>query len=216
MAGNKLRIKSDHVNIFEMETDPEFEDIVSEEEGKKITAFNDKYTEERILPALFQRAEICDCQMMKIMERHQNRVKLLGPNYAATHPTPEYTQADIDSISFAVIIDTNKGYYKRSRLIIRTCNFCGKIQMYGDFLALAYMIEKGFMDHDITMAKQDEEPVDKEFDDLPDPKDPNSPEFLVQDIETGKYKDGTRLAQQIFGTEDPKDSDVSMTDIEQK
>ena len=198
---NKLEVKLDLVNVYELESDESFDyDKLPPEEQKAIDDSNEKYEHNELQKSLMEKALPCQCMSRELQERAMRRASILSQGPGPMPIQLQLTQDDLNQKDFVVIINTDKGIYKDVRCIVSHCRRCGEMHLWGDLEPIGTLLAHAFMDHDTTEYRKDKRAneMKKLIDEGPKPPE-GTPQFILENTETGEITPADDLVRGLAG-----------------
>ena len=190
MANEKdFTIKMENILPYEIEMDDDFaRSEKTAEQMAEIKEANDKWNEHILINNLKAYAAPCECLTNKIIEKTQNRARLLNvpPNQMGL----VIDQEDIDQKYFAPIIIVNKSKRDHIRFTVCQCKRCNKITMFGDIIPVATSMTNALIDHLNMLASMNIADEQSE----PEPvTDITGDNYLLENVDTGEITPATDL-----------------------
>ena len=202
-----LEVKRENVVFFEIETNDSYSyKALSPEAKEELAQKNTAFEKNVIQRLLLDRAAPCQCQMPRIMQRLETKMKL-----GVVHPGPdgqipmELIQEDVDTRQFGVIVTSINGVYSGVSMIINKCKSCGDIHLHGDIEAITRCFATAIaneIDIEAHRAAMDLEGVitktmERDSESVAPADD--GPAFVLENTETGECTGADDLGAALFG-----------------
>lgn len=211
----KFHIKPENALYYTVDTNNHLDPSAYDEAAiEEIMKRNEEFDLENIEPMLLSRCQPCECRQAELMERAMRRQSILeNPARPGAPIGIELTQEDYDQLEFGIIVKTTDLVNQDTLLIVRRCKHCGRLEFWGNIRVMM----RGFADiadkvftiegPNADLPESDEDEADVE---TAEGESDDSPEYILENTETGEQIGGNDLDALLRGEGTPLEKPVDL------